>query len=64
MFIYREDIYYTEEEWDQQFSNRPYPKNIAEIIVAKHRHGPTGSVKLRFRENLVRFDAMPRGLDF
>jgi len=61
MFIYREDVYYTEEEWDQQFPGRPYPRNIAEIIVAKHRHGPTGSVKLRFRDNLVRFEALARG---
>jgi replicative DNA helicase len=58
MFIYREDIYYTEEDWEQQFPNRPYPKNIAEIIVAKHRHGPTGNLKMYFRDNLVRFDAL------
>ena len=64
MFIYREDIYYTEDEWEQHFPNRPYPKNIAEIIVAKHRHGPTGSVKLRFRDHLVRFDALDRGEGF
>lgn len=60
LFIFREDVYYTEEEWDQHFPDRPYPKNIAEIILAKHRHGPTGSVKLRFRDHLVRFDALPR----
>ena len=64
MFIYREDVYYTEEEWDQHFPDRPYPRNIAEIIVAKHRHGPTGGVKLRFRNNLVRFDALGRDEDF
>ena len=58
MFIHREDLYYTEETWEQQFPNRDYPKNLAEIIVAKHRHGPTGSVKMRFRDNLVRFDAL------
>ena len=58
MFIHREDLYYTEDEWEQQFPNREYPKNLAEIIVAKHRHGPTGSVKMRFRDNLVRFDAL------
>jgi replicative DNA helicase len=58
MFIHREDAYYTEEEWGQQFPDRTYPKNIAEIILAKHRNGPTGSVKLRFRDHLVRFDAL------
>ncbi len=58
MFIHREDLYYTEESWEQQFPNRDYPKNLAEIIVAKHRHGPTGSVKMRFRDSLVRFDAL------
>jgi replicative DNA helicase len=64
MFIYREDVYYTEDEWDQHFPDRPYPRNIAEIIVSKHRHGPTGGVKLRFRNNLVRFDALGRDEDF
>jgi replicative DNA helicase len=64
MFIYREDVYYTEEDWEQHFPSRPYPKNIAELIVAKHRHGPTGSVKLRFRDNLVRFDSLPRSDEY
>ena len=58
MFIHRDDVYNTEDEWAQQFPGRPYPKNIAEIIVAKHRNGPTGSLKLLFRDNLVRFDAL------
>ncbi|MFQ6026558.1 MAG: replicative DNA helicase [Dehalococcoidia bacterium] len=64
MFIYREDVYYTEEEWEQHFPSRSYPRNIAEIIVAKHRHGPTGSVRLRFRDNLVRFDALARADEY
>jgi replicative DNA helicase len=64
MFIYREDVYYTEEEWDQHFPGRPFPRNIAEIILAKHRHGPTGSVKLRFRDNLVRFESLARAEEF
>lgn len=58
LFIYREDAYYTEEEWDQHFPGRAYPRNIAEIILAKHRHGPTGSIRLRFRDNLVRFESL------
>lgn len=56
MFIYRDDMYHTEEEWINRFPDRPYPKNIAEIIVAKHRHGPVGSMKLLFRDKLVRFE--------
>jgi replicative DNA helicase len=64
MFISREDAYFTEDEWDQQFPGRPYPRGIAEIIVAKHRHGPTGSVKLRFRDYLVRFESLARTDDF
>ena len=58
MFIHREDAYITEEEWDQQFPGRQYPKDIAEIIVAKHRNGPTGNLKLFFRDTIVRFDAL------
>ncbi|MSQ06627.1 MAG: replicative DNA helicase [Dehalococcoidia bacterium] len=60
MFIFREDVYYTEEEWPGHFPDRPYPKNVAEIILAKHRHGPTGSLKLYFRDNLVRFEALDK----
>jgi replicative DNA helicase len=58
MFIHREDAYITEEEWDQQFPGRQYPRDIAEIIVAKHRNGPTGALKLFFRDTIVRFDAL------
>ncbi len=64
MFIYREDVYYTEDEWEQQFPGRPFPRNIAEIIVAKHRNGPTGSIKLRFRDYLIRFESLARTEDF
>ena len=57
MFIYRDDVYYSEDEWMGRNPDQPYPKNIAELIVAKHRHGPVGMVKLRFRDNLVRFES-------
>jgi len=60
IFIHREDVYTTEEEWEQQFPGRPYPKNIADIIIAKHRNGPTGNLQLFFRDNLVRFDSFAR----
>jgi replicative DNA helicase len=45
MFIYRDELYNPETE-DQ---------NIAEIIIAKHRNGPTGTVQLFFRDRLAQF---------
>ena len=58
MFIHREDVYVTGEEWNQMHPGQEYPKNIAEIIIAKHRKGPTGSILLKFIDNLVRFDSV------
>ena len=48
-FIYREDKYVTRDEWEKRRPSDPYPVNVAELIVAKHRNGPTGSVHLYFR---------------
>jgi replicative DNA helicase len=45
MFIYREELYDRETE----------KKGIAEVIVAKHRNGPTDTVNLRFFERTARF---------
>ncbi len=45
MFLYREDAY-------DKMTERP---NIAEIIVAKHRNGPTGTVELHFNRAQSRF---------
>lgn len=55
-FIYREEAYYTEDEWRIQHPEEEYPREIADIIIAKHRNGPTGQVKVRFRHNLTRFE--------
>ena len=58
-FIYREDVYITSEQWQSMNPDRPgdaYPEGIAQVIVAKHRNGPTGTVSLRFRKNLTRFE--------
>ena len=59
MFIYREDVYTTEDEWESKHPDRAYPKNLAELIIAKHRHGPVGSVRLLFKDKLVRFEPAP-----
>jgi replicative DNA helicase len=46
MFIYREDLH--KENSDK--------KNIADIIVAKHRNGPTDTIPLYFRRELTKFE--------
>jgi len=46
MFIYRSD----------QYDKDTVKQNIAEIIVAKHRNGPVGSVELVFRNALAKFE--------
>jgi replicative DNA helicase len=53
MFIFREEIY------------DPKPENAgqSEIIVAKHRSGPTGVVQLAFLPQYTRFANMARGFD-
>ena len=55
-FIYREDMYTSREEWERRNPSEPYPENIAEIDVSKHRNGPTGRVPLYFRKDVVRFE--------
>lgn len=46
MFIYRPDQYEKDSE----------KQNVAEIIIAKHRNGPVGSVELIFRSALAKFE--------
>jgi replicative DNA helicase len=58
MFIHREDLLYSVEEWNRQhdLEEEPYPRGLADVLVAKHRNGPLGQIKLRFLSNLVKFD--------
>ncbi len=56
IMLYREKTYYpTEDAWKRAFPNKEYPENIADIIVAKHRHGPTGEFKMYFDEKRAKF---------
>ena len=48
MFIHRDDMYNPESE----------RKSIADIIVAKHRHGPLGQVSLYFQQSTTCFRAL------
>jgi replicative DNA helicase len=52
MFIYR-DEYYNGEESEQQ--------GLAEVIVAKHRNGPTDTVKLSFLKRYAKFSDLAAG---
>ena len=51
MFIYRDDYY-------NKDSREP---GVAEIVVAKQRNGPTGTVKLAFLKPLTRFESLAIG---
>ncbi|EJL77669.1 replicative DNA helicase [Variovorax sp. Varisp85] len=46
MFIYRDDYYNKE-------SKEP---GVAEVIISKHRNGPTGTVKLAFLKPITKFE--------
>lgn len=59
LFIYREDAYYTEEQWERLHPGDPYPAGQAEILVAKHRNGPTGKVSLHFDKRTTKFENPP-----
>ncbi len=70
MFVFREEYYLRNEpmrrpeETDDKFNDR-YQRwsqrlqevaDTAEVIVAKQRHGPTGTVRLRFDGRITKFD--------
>ncbi len=56
IMIYREKTYYpTLESWQRTFPNKDYPENIADVIIAKHRHGPTSEFKMFFDEKRAKF---------
>ena len=51
MFLYR-DEYYNRDDTDNQ--------NIAELIIAKNRNGPTTSIRLHFNKEIMRFGDLTR----
>jgi len=57
-FIYRPEVYKSPEERESMPDDE---KNIAELVVAKQRNGPTDTVRLRFTPSSMRFDNLYRG---
>lgn len=45
LFVYRDEVYHQDA-----------PKGVAELILAKHRNGPTGNVPLTFLGQFTRFE--------
>jgi replicative DNA helicase len=75
MFIFREEYYLErrgasqhENESDDKFFLRQQRneerlekvRNVAEVIVAKQRHGPVGTVELQFTGKFTRFSDLER----
>ncbi len=62
LFIYREEYYLKNREpkpgtmeyetWQDEMSR---VHGVAEVIIGKQRHGPTGTVRLHFEDSLTRF---------
>lgn len=50
MFLYRDDYYHKDSE----------KKNIAEVIIAKHRNGPTGVVELLWLAQYTKFVSLDK----
>ncbi|MBM3507963.1 MAG: replicative DNA helicase [Alphaproteobacteria bacterium] len=67
MFIYRDEYYLQRQEprldtpehatWQEQMEK---VHNVAEIIVGKQRHGPTGKVELQWQPELTTFSNLER----
>ncbi len=55
LFLYRPDMVFTGEEWERQHPDQDYPRGIADVIIAKHRNGPTGRMQVVFEEQTTTF---------
>ena len=67
MFVYREAYYKSRAEpregtpehltWQDEMDQL---RHVAEVVIGKQRHGPIGTVKLHFNEDLTKFGNLAR----
>ena len=57
MFLYREDYYRNEGDEDKQDE---VDANLTELIVAKNRHGATGTIEMTFDKEFTRFRSIDK----
>jgi len=71
MFVYREEYYLKTREppdsgstehvkWVEKFDRA---KGLADVLIEKHRHGPTGKVPLQFEERFTQFSNLAEEAD-
>lgn len=60
MMLHREDYYHYDEAWRQE---NPDKVGVAEVIIAKQRNGPTGTVPLQFDRATTTFHNLARGFE-
>jgi replicative DNA helicase len=78
MFVYREEYYHTrsepsrrQDESDEKYNHRyerwqqrgEEVRNVAEVLIAKQRHGPIGTVQLHFDGAYTRFSNLEKHFD-
>jgi len=57
IFLYRDEYYQDKEGREEENYNK---RGIAEIIIAKHRNGPVGTVELSWVDRFTKFSDRPR----
>ncbi len=63
MFIYRAD-YYMKENSEEEENIKANSKGTSEVIIAKHRNGPVGTINLLFQSNITKFkNPIPKDFD-
>ena len=71
MFVYREEYYLKTREppeagsaehvkWVEKYDRA---KGLADVLIEKHRHGPTGKVSLQFEERFTQFSNLAEEAD-